>query len=138
MIQPALWEDADGVIHAFFRTKAGKVYRSDSYDGGWTWCTAYKTSLPNNNSGLDVVMTDNGWLWVCYNPINVNGLRYKLRLSVSKDNGQTFETVEDIDSSAWIFNEYSYPAMVADGNTIYLSYTYKRDKIKYVFVEFEG
>ena len=138
MIQPALWEDQDGVIHALFRTKAGKVYRSDSYDGGWTWCKAYKTSLPNNNSGLDVVMTDNGWLWVCYNPINVNGLRYKLTLAVSKDNGQTFEKVQDIDSSAWIFTEYSYPAMVADGNNIYLTYTYKRDKIKYVFVEFEG
>ena len=44
--------------------------------------------------------------------------------------------VEEIDSSAWIFTEYSYPAMVADGNNIYITYTYKRDKIKYVFVSF--
>ena len=46
------------------------------------------------------------------------------------------EKVEEIDSSAWIFTEYSYPAMVADGNNIYITYTYKRDKIKYVFVSF--
>lgn len=138
MIQPSLWEDLDGNIHAFFRTKAGKIYRSDSYDGGYTWCTAYATSLPNNNSGVDVVMTDNGWLWLAYNPISVNGLRYKLVLSVSKDNGETWEQVTVIDSSAIIWYEYSYPALVADGNTIYLTYTYKRSKIKYLFVEFEG
>lgn len=138
MIQPALWEDLDGNIHAFFRTKAGKLYRSDSYDGGYTWCKAYATDLPNNNSGVDVVMTDNGWLWLAYNPITVNGLRYKLRLAVSKDNGETWEKVTEIDSSSLIWNEYSYPAIIEDGNNIYLTYTYKRSKIKYVFVEFEG
>ncbi len=138
MIQPALWEDLEGNIHAFFRTKSGKLYRSDSYDGGYTWCEAYKTDLPNNNSGVDVVMTDNGWLWLAYNPISVNGLRYKLRLAVSKDNGETWEKVTEIDSSGIIWFEYSYPAMIADGDDIYITYTYKRSKIKYVFVEFEG
>ncbi len=138
MIQPALWEDLDGNVHAFFRTKAGKIYRSDSYDGGYTWCKAYATSLPNNNSGVDCVMTDNGWLWLAYNPISVNGLRYKLTLAVSKDNGQTWEKVTDIDSSGIIWFEYSYPAIIADGNNIYLTYTYKRSKIKYMFIEFEG
>lgn len=138
MIQPALWEDQDGNIHAFFRTKSGKLYRSDSYDGGYTWCEAYKTDLPNNNSGVDVVMTDNGWLWLAYNPISVNGLRYKLRLAVSKDNGETWEKVTELDSSGFIFYEYSYPAIVAEGNRLYITYTYKRSKIKYVFVDFEG
>ncbi len=136
MIQPALWEDKDGNIHAFFRTKSRKLYRSDSFDGGLTWCKAYATDLPNNNSGVDVVMSDNGWLWLAYNPIAVNGLRYKLTLAVSKDNGETWEKVTDIDSSGFIFNEYSYPAIIEDGNTIYLTYTYKREKIKYLFVEF--
>ena len=136
MIQPALWEDSEGNIHAFFRTKAGKIYRSDSYDGGYTWCQAYATDLPNNNSGVDVVMSENGWLWLAYNPISVNGLRYKLRLIVSKDNGKTWEKVTEIDSSGCIFYEYSYPAIIAEGNNIYLTYTYKRDKIKYVFIEY--
>lgn len=138
MIQPALWEDLDGNIHAFFRTKSGKLYRSDSFDGGYTWNEAYKTDLPNNNSGVDVVMTDNGWLWLAYNPISVNGLRYKLRLAVSKDNGETWEKVTEIDSSGIIWYEYSYPAMIADGDNVYITYTYKRNKIKYVFVDFEG
>ncbi len=136
MIQPALWEDKEGVIHALFRTKSRKLYKSDSYDGGYTWCKAYATDLPNNNSGVDVVMTDNGWVWLAYNPIKVNGLRYKLTLVVSKDNGETWEKVTDIDSSAFIFDEFSYPALIEDGDRICLTYTYKRKKIKYMFVEF--
>ena len=136
MIQPTLWEDLDGNIHALFRTKAGKIYRSDSSDGGYTWCQAYATDLPNNNSGIDVVMTDNGWLWLAYNPLSTNGMRYKLRLAVSKDNGKTWEKVTEIESSGIIWHEFSYPSLIEDGNRVYLSYTYKRKKIKYMFIEF--
>ena len=138
MIQPTLWEDASGVIHAMFRTKSNYVYRSDSTDGGFTWCKAYKTSLPNNNSGIDCVVTDNGWLWVAYNPISAQGLRYKLCVAVSKDNGNTWETVTTLENSALIWKEYSYPSMIADGNSIYISYTFERTRIKYAFIDFVG
>lgn len=134
MIQPTLWEDADGNIHAMFRTRAGKIYRSDSFDGGYTWSEAYATSLPNNSSGIDCVMSDNGWLWLAYNPISVEGIRNKLILSVSKDNGETWEDVTVLESE--LFGEYSYPSMVADGNTVYITYTYTRTKINYAFIEF--
>ena len=59
-----------------------------------------------------------------------------LGVASSKDNGQTWEKVTDIDSSGIIWFEYSYPALIADGNNIYLTYTYKRSKIKYMFIEF--
>ncbi len=137
MIQPTLWEDASGV-HAFFRTKSNKIYRADSTDGGLTWGEAYATSLPNNNSGIDCVMTSNGWLWLAYNPISVNGLRNKLMLSVSKDGGQTWEDVTYLEKSANLASEFSYPTIVADGNNLYISYTYKRETIKYAFITFEG
>ncbi len=137
MIQPTMWEDSSGV-HAFFRTKSGRIYRSDSSDGGLTWCEAYETSLPNNSSGIDCVMTDNGWLWLAYNPIGVNGIRNKLILSVSKDGGKTWEKVKTLESSANLFAEFSYPAIIAEGNRIFITYTYKREIIKYVTFEFEG
>lgn len=136
MIQPTLWEDSDGVIHALFRTKSNYVYRSDSYDGGFTWCQAYKTSLPNNNSGIDLCVTDNGWIWLAYNPISTQGLRYKLVLAVSKDNGNSWETVQTLESSALIWKEYSYPALIADGNTVYMTYTFERTLIKYAIINF--
>ena len=134
MIQPTLWEDADGNIHAMFRTRAGKIYRSDSFDGGCTWSEAYATQLPNNSSGIDCVMSDNGWLWLAYNPIGVEGIRNKLVLSVSKDNGETWEEVMTVENR--FFGEYSYPSIIADGNELYMTYTYTRTKINYLFIEF--
>lgn len=135
MIQPTLWEDGDGNIHAMFRTKSGWIYRSDSTDGGYTWCEAYKTSLMNNNSGIDCVTTDNGWLWLVHTPVGMK-VRNRLVLSVSKDNGETWEDVATLEKSVNLFAEYSYPAIIADGNNLYITYTFKRKTIKYVFVEF--
>lgn len=136
MIQPALWEDTEGGVHAFFRTKSGKIYRSDSTDGGMTWGEAYATDLPNNNSGVDCVMTDNGWLWLAYNPTSINGIRNKLVLAVSKDNGATWEEVTVLEDNILIFEEYSYPSLIADGNEIYMTYTYERESISYAFIKF--
>ncbi len=135
MIQPTLWEDKDGNIHAMFRTKAGWIYRTDSTDGGYTWCEAYQTKLMNNNSGIDCVMTDNGWLWIVYTPVGME-VRNRLVLSVSKDNGETWEDVTVLEQSANLFAEYSYPAIIEEGNNLYITYTYNRRTIKYAFIEF--
>lgn len=137
MIQPTLWEDSEGGIHAMFRTKAGYIYRSDSFDGGFTWSEAYATELMNNNSGIDCVTTDNGWLWLVHNPIGIEGFRNKLALSVSKDNGETWENVVMLeDNTLNLFAEYSYPAIIAEGNTLYITYTYTRTTINYAFIQF--
>lgn len=135
MIQPTLWEDADG-IHALFRTKKHKIYRSDSTDGGYTWSEAKAIDMPNNNSGIDLAVMDNGYIFLSYNPISTNGVRNKLMLTVSKDGGNTWEDVQMLEESANLFAEFSYPALVADGNKLFVTYTYKREIIKYAFFEF--
>ena len=55
MIQPTLWQSEDGNVHMLTRTSRGRIYRSDSSDEGETWCRAYRTKMPNNNSGIDLV-----------------------------------------------------------------------------------
>ena len=135
MIQPTLWEDKEGNIHAMFRTKAGWIYRSDSTDGGYTWSEAYPTNLMNNNSGIDCVMTDNGWLWLVHTPVGME-VRNRLVLSVSKDNGETWQDVTILEYSINLFAEYSYPAIIEEGNHLYITYTYNRKTIKYAFIEF--
>ena len=135
MIQPTLWEDSEGNIHAMFRTQAGWIYRSDSTDGGYTWCEAYQTNLMNNNSGIDCVTTDNGWVWLVYTPVGME-VRNRLILSVSKDNGETWQDVTTLEESVNLFAEYSYPAIIAEGNNLYITYTYNRKTIKYAFIEF--
>ena len=45
VIQPTLWESEPGVIHMLLRSNAGRIYRSDSTDGGRSWCAMYPTAL---------------------------------------------------------------------------------------------
>lgn len=128
MIQPTLWESKDGSVHMFTRTKVGKIYRSDSYDGGKTWCSAYPTNLPNNNSGIDLDTDDSGRIFLVYNPVGIPGIRTPLTLAVSTDDGKTFTKIKTFERG---LAEYSYPAVVVKGDTIHITYTYERDYIAY-------
>ena len=136
LIQPSLWEDADGLLHAFFRSDAGAVYRSFSRDVGRTWAPASRTELPNNNSGLDVVrLAASGALVCAYNPVTSSswGARYPLRLSVSTDGGATWRLHADVPTTASP-GEYSYPTLApwSDGRGFDLSYTHRRRSVAFL------
>lgn len=127
VIQPSLWQSADGSVHMLLRSSEGFVYRADSKDEGETWCSAYPLILPNNNSGLDLVRTDNGRLFLVCNPVASNwGQRSPLSLFVSNDDGLSWQKLLDLETEA---AEFSYPAIIADGKEIYLTYTWKRQNI---------
>ncbi|MBD2868536.1 sialidase family protein [Paenibacillus arenilitoris] len=137
IIQPALWESAPGTVHMLTRSTEGAVYRSDSEDGGKTWRPAYATDLPNNNSGLDLVKTDGGLLALVYNPVrpeagSTKGPRTPLVLRLSGDNGQTWQHELLLDQGE---KQYSYPAVVAMGNVLYVTYTWKRERIAFYRIE---
>jgi predicted neuraminidase len=128
IIQPTLWESAEGV-HMLVRTSAAEIYRSDSSDGGQTWSPAYPIGLPNNNSGIDIVRLEDGRLVLIFNPVGLNwGPRSPLILRMSEDNGKTWGIPFALEKQP---GEYSYPALVADGLTLHLTYTWKREKIAY-------
>ena len=134
VIQPTLWESAPGRVHMLMRSSCGRICRSDSADFGKTWCEAYKTELPNNNSGIDLTRLADGALVLAFNPEGVNwGYRWPMRLSISLDNGSTWRTMFDTDTES--NREYSYPAIIAtaDGG-IALTYTYGRKNIKFVLM----
>jgi len=129
IIQPTLWESKSGVVHMLLRSTAGCIFRADSRDGGRTWCTAYPTTLPNNNSGIDLTRLPKGDLVLAYNPVGENwGKRTPLVLSVSSDNGNTWEHSYTLENEE---GEYSYPAIVSRENEIYLTYTWKRERIAF-------
>ncbi len=130
MIQPTLWEDEKG-IHALLRTNMGHIYRSDSKDGGYTWCKAYETTLGNPNSGIDIVKLDNGTLVLIMNPIYENwGDRAPLVLLQSQDGGETFTELFTCEKTTGD-HEFSYPAITAIGNTLHITYTHEREGIVY-------
>lgn len=134
MIQPTLWE-SENALHMLVRTGSGYIYRSDSRDGGRTWCKAYNTGLPNPNSGIDVVKLGNGILVLIMNPISENwGDRAPLVLMYSADNGDSFTEFFKCESITGD-HEFSYPAITAVDNTLHITYTYERETIVYQKVE---
>ena len=143
IIQPTLWESEPGAVHMLLRSTAGRIYRSDSKDGGRTWSTGYATELANNNSGIDLDRLPDGRLALACNPVDTSwGKRTPLVLTFSADGGRTWPTtvtLEDEDppvdeervklDRAHRANEFSYPAVVATGDEILVTYTWKRKRI---------
>lgn len=142
-IQPTLWTSGAGKIHALLRTTAGYIFRSDSEDFGRTWCAAYNTGLPNNNSGIDLARMD-GALYLVLNPVSGDWAdRTPLTIMKSTDNGVSFRpfaTLEDMKFDPHIAQpgknrrytaEFSYPAIVAAGGKLHVTYTYLRRQICY-------
>jgi predicted neuraminidase len=127
VIQPSLWESAPGHVHMLLRSTRGRIYRSDSADAGLTWCAAYATALPNNNSGLDLARLADGRLVLACNPIEGNwGRRSPLSLLGSADNGESWEKLLDLEDAD---GEFSYPAVIAGEGGVRVTYTWNRRTI---------
>jgi predicted neuraminidase len=138
IIQPTLWEYEPGHIHALMRSTSSAIFRSDSIDNGRTWSDAYRTGLPNNNCGIDLIKLPNGGLILAYNPVEspvTSGRRTPLILSYSADNGQTWNQIFTLEDEA---GEYSYPAIIADGDEIMITYTWKRQRIAFWTLRYQG
>lgn len=130
-IQPTLWESSPGNVHALMRTTVGKIWRVDSSDGGKTWTPIRETDLPNNNSGIDVLLLEDGRLLLVYNPVGENwGPRTPLDLAVSTDNGETFRTIAHLEHDADPESEFSYPAIVYMEGGVLVTYTYQRERVR--------
>ncbi len=135
IIQPTLWESEPGKVHMLVRSSAGAIYRSDSEDYGKTWSPAYRTDLPNPNTGIDLVKLEDGTLALLYNPDGKNwGSRGTLLLAFSYDNGKTWPEEIEIDKDGEE-SEFSYPAIIQWDGHIGLTYTWERSDIAFVTLE---
>lgn len=132
LIQPTMWEE-NGKVHALLRSDAGYVYRCDSDDMGRTWSKAFPTSLPNNNSGIDLVSIPDGRIVLVCNPVSDNwGARTPISLFTSSDNGLTWQKELDLESSD---GEYSYPAIIYNEGKLHITFTYQRKSVMYCEIE---
>lgn len=135
IIQPTIWESEQGV-HMLLRSSDGWVYRSDSLDDGCTWCPAYRTSLPSNNSGLDLAQLHNGFLVLVYNPVGVNwGPRTPLVVTISKDNGHSWSEALRLEDGQ---GEFSYPSVITAESKIYIVYTWRRQRIVFCACDYKS
>lgn len=128
LIQPTLWESRAGV-HMLLRSASGYIYRSDSTDHGRTWGQAYKTILPNNNSGIDLVKTSDNTLALVCNPVGSNwGKRSPLIIITSANNGITWSDPLNLAEGE---GEFSYPAIIFAQNKLHITFTWQRKTIAY-------
>lgn len=129
LIQPALWESMPGHIHMMLRSDSSFIYRADSVDYGQTWLPGYRTELPNNNSGIDVVKTKDGRLALVCNPVASNwGKRSPLSLLSSSDNGISWSEPLNLAEGE---GEYSYPAIICTDGHLHITFTWQRKTIMY-------
>lgn len=128
-LQPSVVERPDGSLLALMRHhgKPGRIWKSVSVDQGQTWSSAELLELPNPNAGIDLAELPNGHLVLAFN--NSATKRSPLSLALSEDGGRTWPWVRDLETEP---GEFSYPslAVTADG-AIHLTYTWKRQSIKY-------
>ncbi len=135
VIQPTFWESSPGHIHALLRSSEGKIYRTESTNYGQTWNRPKKTSLPNNNSGIDAVKIPNGYVYLVYNPVGKNwGNRYPISLALSKDNGASWTKLLDLENGSGE-DEFSYPCIQFSDGRLYITYTHNRTNISFWILE---
>jgi len=132
-IQPSLIPEENGNIRAFFRNisreKEKHILTAVSHDLGTTWPPPIPTSLPNPNSGFDMITLDDGSILGVINNSFEN--RNDLSLVLSTDDGQTWKTVKVLENKQ--DHEYSYPSIVRDTSGIYhVTYTFERKRIKHI------
>jgi predicted neuraminidase len=136
-IQPSILSLGGNKLLALGRSRQNQVFEVRSNDAGLTWGQMQLTTLPNNNSGTDAVTLADGRHVIIYNhivgtPGKWGGKRTPLNLAISTD-GSNWQAAAVLESDP---GEYSYPAIIqtSDG-LIHLSYTWKRQKVKYVVLD---
>jgi predicted neuraminidase len=141
-----------GEYLAYFRSRAADwIYRAVSSDG-CSWSEPRRTELPNNNAATQIAKLANGHLVLAFDnsgPVMVDGKqkagpRKPLSLALSKDDGETWGWVRDIETGRAApepgkdpnrkepgREEYSYPTVTQtpDGK-LQVAFTYQRVTIK--------
>lgn len=86
---------ADGSLLALFRSRwADFIYESRSFDNGNSWSEPTPTTLPNNNSSIQVTTLHNGHLALVYNNMSAAGAterRASLYDEIEDDDGKSTE-----------------------------------------------
>jgi len=123
--EPACVELKDGRVMMLMRTTLGGQYRSLSADGGETWSVPEPTALKGSGSPVSISrMPDGGTLLAVWNHDPATGKRNPLTAAVSRDEGETWTNLRNIEGGEG--DSWAYPAVTwGDGNALlsYFSYT---------------
>ncbi len=134
LIQPGLALLPGDRVLAYCRSRVGRVFVTESGDGGRTWSGPIPTALPNPNSGIDAIALRDGRILVVYNHTGGNwGSRSPLNVAVSRD-GVAWQEVAVLENEPG--GEFSYPAVIeASDGRVHVTYTWKRRRVRHVVLD---
>jgi len=121
----------------FFRTATGKIYRSESADGGISWTSAAPIELPNPNSKINAIVLSDGQTAIAYNShdrqYGLKQMRVNLTVAVSPDRGKNWAILAQIEEIPGSRAYYAsapinrplvhYPTMLQRGCHLYVAYS---------------
>jgi alpha-L-rhamnosidase len=139
-IQPTILTHKDGRLQILCRTQERALGESWSSDNGKTWSPLSKSSMPNNNSGVDAVTLQDGRQLLVYNHVlpheslaRGKGARTPLNVAVS-DDGKVWYAVAVLEDSP--INQYSYPSVIqSKDGLVHIVYTWRRQAVKHVVID---
>jgi len=129
LIQPTLFVDKMNVVKMLCRSRGEPYAIHISQLEGERWTKPKVIDLPNPDSAIDCTVGSDGNLYLVYN--HSTSKRTPLNLAVSEDGGKTFKQLIELENEA---GRFSYPAIIADGDRLHITYTWNKKRIKYVSV----
>ena len=139
-IQPALIQKMNGDILAYMRDSGDEppmVHQSISKDNGEYWTATQKTTIPNTAS-VELLRLKDGRMAFLGNDITDG--RYRLRLYLSKDEGETWYFKFPVEEESPGKGSFSYPSLIqSNDGLIRCTYSYNKGNneksIKYVVLD---
>ncbi len=127
-LQPSVVQITDDYLIAYSRRGGGygpkdngRLVRSESHDGGFTWSPGKVSQFPNPNAATDFIKLRNGHLLLVYND-NANSTRMPLTAAISIDGGKTFPYQRNIVNKPGDSAAYPTAIQTSDGK-IHVVYT---------------
>eukprot|EP00958_Prasinococcus_capsulatus_P015916 scaffold1741_cov409-Prasinococcus_capsulatus_cf.AAC.15 len=124
----------DGSLLMFFRSWAGQIFQSLSFDKGWTWSSALPTGLPNPDAKIHLMRLEGSPVLALafndhqkYHDDGYTRFRTKLRVGISEDEGRTWSRIAELDEEDLPGWQYHYPTMVQVGCKLLVAYSKSYD-----------
>ena len=135
LLEGNIIELKDGRLTLLMRADwGGFLWRSDSTDGGVTWCDAYQTDIPNPSSLAQLLRLQDGRIMLVHNPtcgeVGKRDDRSKPAVWLSNDEMESWYIKQDVLSGKYL--SYPSPLQLRDGRVIF---SYDRDRRSAHFVE---
>ena len=139
--EPTVCELPDGTVAMLVRVnRDGRLWRSDSHNGGLTWCVPYRTEIPNPNNKVKLLRLPDGRTALLHTPA-VRSMRltdrYPLSVWISSDGMASWPYRRDLVDFPGAF---SYPDGFCskDGRHLRFAVEFNRHDIYYIDHEIEG